>query len=324
MSESGVPPERMKFDTMLVDGYSVGFRTGFAFSLTGEGDRPTQVTFGMLKFLNAFLERYEPKTCCICWDFKGSEVKKNLFPAYKANREKPDPLTEKDIEQVRIVAEIKKQIEDFVLIAPMFGLKSVRMEGVEADDIIGILCERLQNTLVISYDRDLLQVVNLGAKVYYLPKDMLVDLGNFESIFGVPPELFVDYKAILGDPGDNIDGLRGFGEVTSKKLVNRHGPWRDWFVGDRVKATVLNDLNKSQKVIIADRTSQMKLDRNNSLIKLGHLLDDATKTKLWSDFEGQKPNVDQAEVRKFLLSNSMVEFLAGFNNWLHPFKMLME
>jgi 5'-3' exonuclease len=318
------PPERIRFDNLLVDGYSIGFRTGFAFVLSGEGDKPTQVTYGLLKFLNSFLERYEPKTCCIAWDCKGSDVKKNLFPEYKANRAKPEPLSEKDIEQLRIVNEIKRQMDDFVEIAPMFGLKSIRKEGVEADDIIGVLCENLKNTLVVSYDRDLLQVVNLGAKVYYLPKDTLVDAENFQSIFGVPPELFVDYKCLLGDSGDNIDGLRGFGEVTSKKLVNRHGAWKDWFIGDKVKMSILSDLNKSQKVVILDKISQAKLDRNHSLIKLGHLLDDATKAELMAEFYNQKPKVDPVEVRKFLLSNSMVEFVAGFNSWIHPFKLLGE
>lgn len=319
------PPERIKFDTMLVDGYSVGFRTGFAFSLTGEGDKPTQVTYGFLKFLNSFLERYEPKTCCICWDCRGSEVKKSLFPEYKANREKGEPKTDKEIEQLRIVTEIKKQIEEFVTVAPLFGLKSLRREGIEADDIIGVLCENLKNVLVVTYDRDLLQVVNQGAKVYYLQKDTLIDAENFQAMFGVAPDLFVDYKCLLGDSGDNIDGLRGFGEVTSKRLINNHGHWQNWFIGEHgVRLSVLNDLNKAQKNVILDKMSHPKLNRNYSLITLGHLLDDTTKADILEDFRNQKPKVDPVEVRKWLMENSMVEFVAGFNSWLHPFKLLVE
>jgi 5'-3' exonuclease len=254
---------------------------------------------------------------CVCWDWEGSKIKEALYPEYKEARrivrEKKDPLDKS------LFIDIGQQIKEVQGVLPYFGIKQVKVRGVEADDVIGLLCEELKDVLVVSSDKDLLQLVENGTLVYYTPRDVLVTKDNFKELFGVPPELFLYYKCILGDASDNIAGLMGFGPKTSAKLVLKYGKWDNWFTNNELKPEVFNDLNKSQREQISHAPVSAILDRNYSLMKAGFLVQDL-KEDILNEFLEQTTTFDSEEIEKYFEHKQFS--LARFKGWIIPFAMM--
>jgi len=314
---------------LIVDGHNFAFRAGLVsgFSLSTSEGVDTTVLFAMLNMIRHQVDKYKPGEVCVCWDWEGSKIKEAIYPEYKEARkvirEKKDYFIDKSL-----FIDIGKQIRELQVVLPHFGIKQVKVRGVEADDVIGLLCEELKGVLVVSSDKDLLQLVNDGALVYYSPRDILVTKQNFLELFDVPPELFLYYKSIMGDKSDNIAGLKGFGHKTSAKLVLKHGHWKNWFTHQSrvmneplLKEEVLGDLNKSQKEEISKEGVIETLDRNYSLMKAGYLVQDL-KDEVLKEFMEQTTTFNQEEIEKHFIDKSFNSYLARFSGWIMPFAMM--
>jgi DNA polymerase-1 len=303
---------------MIIDGTNLAFRAGLVggFSLSTSDGYDTTVHFAMLNMIRYQIDKYNPEEVCVCWDIGGSKIKEALYPEYKeARREK---ALSSSIDKSLFI-DIGKQIKELQEVLPYFGIKQVKLYGVEADDLIALLCEELKGVLVVSSDKDLLQLVNDGVLVYYLPKDILVTKDNFQELFGVSPELFIYYKSILGDPSDNIKGLKGFGHKTSAKLVLKYGSWKNWIMNESLK--VLGDLNKAQREEISKEGALEILDRNYSLMKAGFLVQDLKDTVL-KEFLEQTAKFNPDEVERYFTDKQFSSFLSKFNYWISPFSLM--
>lgn len=332
---------------LIIDGTNFAFRAGLVsgFSLsTSDGD-DTTVLFAMLNMIRHQIDKYKPEEVCVCWDWGGSKIKEAIYPEYKARRrvvrekklQESDAIQESSDQEssdaINVIdkslfIDIGKQIRELQGVLPYFGIKQVKAKGVEADDVIGLLCEELKGVLVVSSDKDLLQLVNDGALVYYTPKDVLVTKDNFQELFGVPPELFIYYKSIMGDSSDNIAGLKGFGHKTSVKLVLKYGGWKNWYTHQSkimnlpvLKEEVLGDLNKPQKEEISKEGILEILDRNYSLMKAGYLVQDA-KDEVLKEFVEQTMIFNQGEIEKYFVDKSFNSYLTRFSGWILPFAMM--
>jgi DNA polymerase-1 len=305
--------------TIILDGNSYCHRAGHAMFLQNDKGENVSVAFGFLRMTRSLIEKHKPKEVCVCWDAKGgSASKKALYPVYKEQRKQEvgAPFS--------IYQEIIKQIDEMYSILPDFGLKQIKIEGLEADDAIGLLVDILPAStqmLVVSSDRDLFQLVNEGATVYYPKDDIYLTKENFEEYFGLKPECYVYYKSLVGDSSDNIKGLEQFGEKTSTRLSRKFGPWINWFSDGNVSISVLNDLKKKQREIIMRSESYEILLRNFALIKLG-LLDVNFKDEVWKEYESQKPIFDEQKIKGYLFDKQFSSILARFNAFIHPFRLL--
>ncbi len=323
-----------KVKYLIVDGHNFAYRAGLVsgFSLSTAEGADTTVVFAMLNMIRHQIDKHKPEEVCVCWDWQGSKIKEALYPEYKEDRkvarEKKDvydPLAK------NVYLDISKQIKELQEILPFFGIKQVRVQGVEADDVIGLLCEELKGkSLVVSSDKDLLQLVNIGAEVYYTPKDVLVTRDNFQELFGVTPELFIYYKAILGDASDCIEGLKGFGPKTSAKIVSKYGKWTNWVHingGGLIKSGILGDLNIKQRAEICNEAGFIKkeaidkLDRNYALMKAGYLIQDL-KDFIVKEFSDQTTVFDSEQVEKYFADKQFGSFLARYQSWIMPFSMM--
>ncbi len=306
---------------LIVDGHNFAYRAGLVsgFSLSTSAGEDTTVLFAMLNMIRHQVDKYKPEEVCVCWDWEGSKIKEALYPEYKEARR----VIRKETGAIdkSLFIDIAKQIKELQRVLPLFGIKQVKVKGVEADDVIGLLCEELKNVLVVSSDRDLLQLVESGTLVYYTPKDVLVTKDNFQELFGVPPELFLYYKCILGDASDNIAGLHGFGPKTSAKLVLKHGKWENWFNAHVLREEVLNDLNKSQREQISNIPVLEILDRNYSLMKAGYLVQDLKDTVM-KEFSEQTTSFNEEEIEKYFEDKQFSSYLARFKSWMVPFVMM--
>ena len=199
----------------LLDGYSLIYRSYFAFInrplLNSEGFN-TSAVFGFFRSLAALFEIQKPEYFGVVLDSTVPTFRHEMYPEYKANREKaPDDLHA----QVPVIQEILKAMK----------IKSVRMDGYEADDIIAYFAKRCadegRECYIITGDKDLLQLVGKGVKIMKPDKGdyQILDESNVEEVWGVRPDQIIDYLALTGDSADNVPGVRGIGPKTAVKLL---------------------------------------------------------------------------------------------------------
>lgn len=208
--------EEWRPQTVLIDGFSVFFRSFHAFplSLSTPDGRPSNAVFGFCRLLFEIAKNWNPQYLVVAADTGEATFRHLEYASYKAQRpEAPHELTA----QIPIWDEVMNAL----------GLPLVRAPGFEADDVLATLAvdalkEERGPVLIVSSDRDLFQLVNGGVRVLVgKGKDglqLLDKLGVIERL-GVPPHQVPDWKALAGDPSDNIPGVAGIGPKTAARLL---------------------------------------------------------------------------------------------------------
>ena len=206
----------------LIDGHALAYRSYFAIAATGSrfvsrSGEPTAATFGFVNVLMSLLEKEKPDYLAVAFD-TGRTFRSDEYPDYKATREKmPEDLV--------------PQIERLRGLMDAFHFPRLEMEGFEADDVIGSIAKQMAekglNVKIITGDKDLLQlvtdriVVNLAGGKLSEAEDYFPD--GVVKKMGVRPDQVVDLKALIGDPSDNIPGVKGIGQKTAEKLLSQYG-----------------------------------------------------------------------------------------------------
>lgn len=173
--------------------------------------------FGFIRCLRGVLERYPYRQCVACWDGGLSARRLHLLPTYK-QRDTAD--TDQDYRnRFRLNRLYLHQL------LPLLGVMEVKLDGREADDLIHLSRELLRTlaadagssvgAVVISEDRDFLQMVEPDTDIYQPRHDRYVTVHSFEQIAKLPLERFLLFKSVLGDAGDKIPGIKGVGEGTA-------------------------------------------------------------------------------------------------------------
>ncbi len=198
----------------LVDGSAYLYRAFHALpSLTNAAGQPTGAIYGMTNMLRRLLHEYQPTYAAVVFDAKGKTFRDALYPEYKANR---PPMPE----------ELQAQIAPIHAIVQAMGLPLLMEEGVEADDVIGTLATQAQaagmHTLIFSGDKDLAQLVNAQVELIDTMKNTRLDSAGIKEKFGVPPELIIDYLALIGDTVDNVPGVPKVGPKTAVKWLQEY------------------------------------------------------------------------------------------------------
>jgi DNA polymerase-1 len=209
---------------VLIDGHALAYRAYFALTRASEDSRwitksgePTAGTYGFTSVLLRLLEHDHPEYLAVSFD-TGKTFRDDLYPDYKATRDKmPDDL--------------RPQLERIREVVAAFGIPILEADGFEADDVLGTVARLAEKGKVrvhiLTGDRDLLQLVDDRVHVLLAGQKLseAVDYGpdEVENRFGVSPEQFVDYKALVGDSSDNIPGVRGIGEKTAVTLLKELG-----------------------------------------------------------------------------------------------------
>jgi DNA polymerase-1 len=199
----------------LIDASSYVYRAFFALpALTSPAGLPTNAAYGFTTMLLKLLRETTPAYVGAVFDAPGPTFRDELFEPYKANRPAmPDDLAA----QLPLVHELVEAL----------GIRSLVVPGVEADDVIGTAVESLGRTgaraVIVSGDKDLLQLVSDRATLWDTMRDRRYDVAAVRKRFGVGPEQIVDIIALMGDPIDNIPGVKGIGEKTATLLVQRFG-----------------------------------------------------------------------------------------------------
>ena len=208
-------PKEGERTLFLIDGNSYIYRAYHAIrSLSTRSGFPTNAIFGFANMLLKVLREHKPTYVAMVLDSPGPTFRHQLYPEYKANR---PPMPEDLVVQM-------PRIDDLIA---AFRVPAIRVPGMEADDIIATLAHmhagKVDKVVIISSDKDLMQLVT--DKVFMLDtmKDRWVDEEAVLEKFGVKPSQVAQVQALMGDSSDNIPGLSGVGPKTAGKLIARYG-----------------------------------------------------------------------------------------------------
>ena len=219
-----MPNRLMTNRLVLIDTLNFFHRAFHAYppQLTTLQGEPINAVFGFATMLFALVQELKPTHIAVAYESEKEPTFRALeFPAYKATRVPLPPE-----EQVQFDSQIPL-LDEFVKAA---GIANLQAEGFEADDLIGTAVGQLPKdteAIVASNDRDLMQLIG-GRVRFYLPavgkqQVKLYTEKDFFEEYGFKPLALVDYKALRGDPSDNIPGVRGIGEKTASELVKKYG-----------------------------------------------------------------------------------------------------
>ena len=202
---------------ILVDGSSYLYRAFFASQqadLRTSTGLPSGAVRVMANMMRSLRKQYPDSHVAVVFDAKGKTFRDDIYPEYKATRASmPDDLRSQ-------VAPIHQMIK-------AMGFPFLMVEGVEADDVIGTLArqatEKQLPVLISTGDKDMAQLVSDHVTLIDTMKDVTTDREGVIEKFGVPPELIIDYLALMGDKVDNIPGMTGVGEKTALALLQGIG-----------------------------------------------------------------------------------------------------
>lgn len=206
---------------IIIDGNALLHRAWHAIPpLTTKSGKIVNAAYGFTSILLKVLKDLRPCFIAVTFDTKAPTFRHKEFKEYKAQREKqPDEL----YEQIPIVKEIVKS----------FGFPIFEASGFEADDLIATLEKKIHKInssteiVIVTGDLDTLQLVDKHTKVYTLKRSIndtiTYDLKAVKDRYNLGPEQLIDYKALYGDPSDNIPGVKGIGEKTAKELIAQFG-----------------------------------------------------------------------------------------------------
>ncbi|UNH24393.1 DNA polymerase I [Moellerella wisconsensis] len=200
---------------ILVDGSSYLYRAYHAFPpLTNSAGQPTGAMYGVLNMLRSLILQYRPSHIAVVFDAKGKTFRDELFESYKSHRPPmPDDLREQ-------IAPLHEMVE-------AIGLPLLVVPGVEADDVIGTLAKQAsaqgRHVLISTGDKDMAQLVGPNVTLINTMTNTILGPEEVATKYGVPPELIIDFLALMGDSSDNIPGVPGVGEKTALALLQGIG-----------------------------------------------------------------------------------------------------
>ncbi len=201
----------MKEVVYLIDGSAYIYRAYHAVQpLSNSKGLQTNAVFGFINILRKLLREKKPKFMAVAFDSRGKVFRHDMYPEYKANR----PAMPEDL------AEQIPYIKEFVASSNILCLEEA---GIEADDLIASAAIALSaqgySVVVVSGDKDLLQLVNESVEMWDPMKDTLMNIAAVEAKYKVSPDRLLDMFALVGDSADNIPGVPGIGPKTAEKLI---------------------------------------------------------------------------------------------------------
>ena len=204
-----------KTPLILVDGSSYLYRAFHALPpLTNSKGKPTGAVKGVINMMRRLQKDYPESTHVVVFDAKGKTFRDEIYSDYKAHR---PPMPD----------DLRLQIEPIHKIIQAMGMPMLIIEGVEADDVIGTLALQAtaakQPVVISTGDKDIAQMVNEHIVMENTMTNTVLDRAGVIEKFGIPPELIIDYLALLGDKSDNIPGVPGVGEKTALGLLQGIG-----------------------------------------------------------------------------------------------------
>jgi DNA polymerase-1 len=275
----------------LIDGSSYIYRAFFAIPhLSNSKGFPTNAIYGFTNMLLKVVREQEPEYLAIAFDAPGPTFRHEVFGEYKANRPSmPENL--------------RPQIPHIKEIVSALQIPILEIEGYEADDLIGSLAKKLEsegmNTVIVSGDKDLMQLITPQVVMYDPMKDKTFEIPEVKERFGVPPDKVVEVMGLCGDSSDNIPGVPGIGEKTAARLIEQFGSIEELLKNlEKVKSPTL-------RATLSHYADQARLSRELAALD--------TQAPLAWDLEKLKPGMpDREKLHKIFKEMEFSKLLKEF------------
>ncbi len=230
---------------VLIDGSSLAFRAFFSIlnidSFTNRAGLHTNALFSFNRMLDQVLAQFEPTHTLVAFDKSDVTFRTEKYAEYKGGRQKTP-------------SEFKEQMPYFSVLLDAYGIPHYRVQGFEADDIIGTLAHQASpedEVIVISGDKDLTQLASENTTVYITRKGVsdlqAYTVQSIQEDMGITPEQIIDLKGLMGDSSDNYPGITRIGEKTGLKLLHQFGSVEalyerlDELKPSKMKENIIND-----------------------------------------------------------------------------------
>lgn len=244
---------------IIIDSHALIHRAFHAFppTLVTKDGKPVNAVYGYFSLLLDVISKFNPSNIIAVFDSKGPTVRQSDYTQYKANRSETDDL-------------LKVQFETIHELVKAFNIPKFNIEGIEADDLIATIDNRFAGdwaeTIVVTGDRDLLQLVDKDTFVYLaghrFAESKLFNEEMVKEKMGVEPSLIPDLKGISGDPSDNIPGVRGIGPKGACDLITKFGTVEEIYSNiDKVDKKYQNKLIENQELAFLSK-KLATVDRN--------------------------------------------------------------
>ncbi len=313
----------------LIDGSGYIFRAFYALPpLTSPGGVPVNAVLGFLNMFMRLTNKIPCDYCLVLFDARRLNFGIDFFPYYKATRKY---IPEELIPQFPI---IRQAVE-------MLNLNHLEMEGYEADDLIATYArqavEKGYSTVVVSADKDLMQLIRPGVEFYDSMKDKFFTPEDVKEKFGVYPEKVVDVQALAGDATDNVPGVPGIGLKTAADLVNQFGSL------DQVLAHAAEIKQNARREAVLghleDARISERLVRLNDQVEVEHRLEDFAcrapvieklsafvdeyglnsvrgRLEKWVSAQSQRCGCEVSAVKEIEKKYELITNSAGLHRWL--------
>jgi DNA polymerase-1 len=245
----------MKPRLYLIDAHAYLHRAYHALPpLTNSKGEPVGALYGFARTLIQLLKRDKPEAMAVCFDTPGPTFRHKAYDQYKATRKEIDPDLITQLGQAKALAE-------------SMGFVCIEKPGYEADDVMATMARKAVasgwDAVLVTGDKDALQLVGEGIRVFNVSKDTWMDPPQVQEKFGVPPASVRDYLAIVGDSSDNVPGLKGVGPVGAVKLIKAYGSFKN-----AIEAAKQGDKALTPKLAQALKDGEKTADLALSLIAL--------------------------------------------------------
>lgn len=295
---------------LIVDGSNLFIRSWAAYPQISSHGYQMGGCIGFLKTLKRICHEIQPSGICVAWEGGGSQRRRAIYPQYKLGR-RPEKLNRfygndiPDTEENR-----RHQMIALLEMLKCTPVCQVYASDCEGDDIIAFLCKgpyRERNKIIISSDKDMYQLLDARTSVYSLHKKIVLKAEDIFEEFRVKTHNFALAKALCGDPGDNIPGVKGLGFKTVSKRLPFLGTDSEVLLEDvfSFSQSHLSESTVYKKII----ESRDLLERNWRLVYLdGSMLSSNQISKIQYALDTFRPRVCRMDLIKSLVKEGIGDF----------------
>lgn len=312
----------MNINSIIFDGSNAAHRLSSVLKpLNNARGERVEVMYGLLRLISAVMRANPSEKCYVVWDGKGSKkMRQAIDPQYKFHREK-----DRDAEAKERIKGMHLQVERcWELFGQFLPIHWLSSEKYEADDIMAMLAHEAsaasKTALIISGDKDLLQLVDQNISVYSPNGDKYCTHENFkEYTKGYPnPDAFLAGKCLTGDTSDNVPGVGGVGEITALRILEKHG----WSLPNLLLKTSEELISSKVGQVITSASGRARITLNYKLMSLrgpAHR-NIAEHFNYVETRSGTK--INSKELRTNMARMQFASLMASYNQFIAPFQNL--
>jgi len=309
--------------TLLIDGtnlFMIHWSANPALDLAGN---PIGAVSGFTRFVSKFCQAYQPTKCVVFFDGKnGSAKRKSIFKDYKSGR-KPRTIIARSIGFETIDAANRNRDYQFKALQEILEtlpVNTVICNDFETDDAIGYFiknktnygCENNEDIVIVSCDKDFLQLINDNTNIYNPISKKFISKDNIVENYEVSAANWLFYRSITGDKSDNLDGVKGIGPATLKKLF-------DITSNEKFEIESIKSLDDNNKIAKKLKENIDLIERNEKLMSLSAPLISLSATdRLHYQLTHFEPRIDKKNfiIKAATINNIDISMTVNFNSLL--------